>query len=377
MALADLFLTFSLMQELVFSKGDQVLRLLALTLAGYMPALVAGPVFGAFLDRRGGRRLPLFINLFRAFIVLILAYAIHTGAGPLLILSFYIMDRFAGQAHIVIRLTLFSLLSPASSLVKLNAIRERIFFVICIAGPPLAGIMVVSAGRTATLTVAAIAFFLAALVLGRGPDAVLANDGTGYWKSIGQGVRAVNVVKGMPRIFILNFMIVIGAGLVSFGTPLLIARALPAAQGAKELGFLNGGFNLGSVGATFLLTIFCGRFGEIGFFRASICLCALSCFALLLPMNKAGFALAFIILGLVSQPGFILLSSWTQALAPDGCRGRLLALNSGLQAGGFLAASMIGSLAHYAGGINLLLSLAALFMIAGIFVCPKKELIRI
>lgn len=364
--LADQVLLFVLLQTLVLARDKAAFILAALMAADYLPGLALGPVCGVVLDRFGGRTWPLALNLAKALMALALALMIGLEAKPAALLVVYFLGRSAGQAYLVSRLTLFPALVKESELLCLNALAARVSLIMRAIGPPLAGAAAGVWGPRPSLVLSAALLTLAGLILGPGPEsprnAITPAKTVDISGALKEGLAVLSRRPGLRRVFGLLTLIILGGGLVNFCAPLLAAERLAeAGPGIFWLGLMTGAFNLGSIAATFGLDRFKGK-GEGLIFRLSAGMCGLACLALIPAQGGPALAIGFLIFGLVSQPGLVILSAWVQGQAPAEARGRVLALASSLQAGGYLAASFIGAGLQSFGGLGLLLVLAGILM---------------
>lgn len=364
--LADQVLVFVLLQTLVLARDKAAFILAALMAADYLPGLALGPVCGAVLDRFGGRIWPLALNLVKALMALALALMIGFEAKPAALLFVYFLGRSAGQAYLVSRLTLFPALVKESDLLRLNALAARVSLIMRAIGPPLAGAAAGVWGPRPSLILSAGLLTLAGLILGPGPEsprkAITPAKSMALSGALKKGLAVLSRRPGLRRVFGLLTLIILGGGLVNFCAPLLAAeRPAEAGPGIFWLGLMTGAFNLGSIAATFGLDRFKGK-GEGLIFRLSAGLCGPACLALIQAQGGPALAIGFLVFGLVSQPGLVILSAWVQGQAPTEARGRVLALASSLQAGGYLAASFIGAGLQDFGGLGLLLVLAGILM---------------
>jgi len=365
--LADQVLMFVLLQTLVLARDGAAFILAALMAADYLPGLALGPLCGAVLDRFGGRTWPLALNLTKALMALALALMIGLEAKPAALLVVYFLERSAGQAYLVSRLTLFPALVKESELLRLNALAARVSLIMRAIGPPLAGAVAGVWGPRPSLVLSAALLALAGLVLGPGPEspraAITPAKTMALSGALKKGLAVLSRRTGLRRVFGLLTLIILGGGLVNFCAPLLAAERLAeAGPGIFWLGLMTGAFNLGSIAATFGVDRFKGVRSQGLIFRLSAGLCGPACLALIPAQGGPALAIGFLVFGLVSQPGLVILSTWVQGQAPVEARGRVLALASSLQAGGYLAASFIGAGLQSLSGLGLLLVLAGILM---------------
>ncbi len=201
------------------------------TFASIFPGLVASPVAGALLDRHGRVRL------------IILDYLVAVGA-LVLIGSLAIADRLPAWLLVLIALvssitgifshtglrSLFPILVPRHLWERVNAVDSNGYVVATILGPPLAAGLVATVGGPVTLLGIAVAFAVAAAVMVRVPEPLVATATTGrlmadawlglrYWwanptlRGLGFSIAVVNLAAGMTTIVIpLAVVEVLGAG---------------------------------------------------------------------------------------------------------------------------------------------------------------------
>ncbi len=366
-ALGDQLLLLVLIQSMVFQTGGDGWRLAALMAAGYVPSLLVAPLCGPLLDRYGGRSWPLCLNFLKAALVIIMVFLIGKPSGNGLILTFFLLERAAGQAYLVAKMVLLPSLTPASGLLSLNALNERVSLAVRIIGPPAAGALAGWSGPQAGLAAAAVLAVAAGTLFGSGPSrhSPTAAD------SLPQSIKQESLLPFLRtpetvRLCLHWTMVVSGGGLIAYAAPLLVADATQTGgQSVFWLGLLTGAFNSGSLAATWAVSRLTGRLTLERLYRLALTLSALICLALTALDSPPAITAAFLLFGLASQPTGLILITWTQTMAPLHLRGRILALTSGWQASVYLVSALAGAALVKSGGTSLLiLPASACFLLA-------------
>lgn len=373
-SLAEQIVLLVLMQRLVLTGDRAALFLALLALADHLPGLLLGPLCGVLLDRYGGRPWPLLLNGLRGLLALVLAALVWIDAGALALFAAFILERMAGDAYRVARLTLIPSLAPPSGLLRLNALAERAALVLRTVGPAAAGALSLVWGGGPSLIAAGVLSGAAGLVIGPGPDPGPPATTPGGWSgALGRGARQALRRCDLSRTAVLWTLLILGGGLVSFGGPLLVADRLAASgRGVFYLGLMTGAFNLGSILGTVGVDRLVGIFRGGRVFRVSTALSGGACLALLWPDAGPALVLLWLLFGLVAQPSGLILTTWTQQSAPPESRGRVLSLTAALQAGTFLAASGVGAGLHTLGGCPAVFAAAAILLAACAVAAPPR-----
>jgi MFS family permease len=177
---------------IVFDRTHNPLLTAALFLcARFVPALVA-PAFSARLEHvRGTRVLPA-LHLAEALVFAALAVCASAGSTALLIGLAAADGVLAIAARAMLWATSASLLGPRQLLRQGNSILNGGFTVAGALGPVLAGALVATVGIVPALSLDAVSFLAAALILARAPSLPLGGDNeehVGWRRQLGEGLR--------------------------------------------------------------------------------------------------------------------------------------------------------------------------------------------
>jgi MFS family permease len=177
---------------IVFDRTHNPLLTAALFLcARFVPAL-AGPAFTARLEHLRGTRVLPALHLAEALVFAALALCASAGSTALLIGLAAVDGVLAIAARAMLWATSASLLGPRQLLRQGNSILNGGFTVAGALGPVLAGALVATVGIVPALSLDAVSFLAAALILARAPSLPLGGDNEehfGWRRQLGEGLR--------------------------------------------------------------------------------------------------------------------------------------------------------------------------------------------
>jgi MFS family permease len=177
---------------IVFDRTHNPLLTAALFLcARFVPALVA-PAFTARLEHLRGTRVLPALHLGEALVFAALALCASAGSTALLIGLAAVDGVLAIAARAMLWATSASLLGPRQLLRQGNSILNGGFTVAGALGPVLAGALVATVGIVPALSLDAVSFLAAALILARAPSLPLGGDNeehVGWRRQLGEGLR--------------------------------------------------------------------------------------------------------------------------------------------------------------------------------------------
>jgi MFS family permease len=177
---------------IVFDRTHNPLLTAALFLcARFVPALVA-PAFSARLEHLRGTRVLPALHLGEALVFAALALCASAGSTALLIGLAAVDGVLAIAARAMLWATSASLLGPRQLLRQGNSILNGGFTVAGALGPVLAGALVATVGIVPALSLDAVSFLAAALILARAPSLPLGGDNeehVGWRRQLGEGLR--------------------------------------------------------------------------------------------------------------------------------------------------------------------------------------------
>lgn len=237
-----------------FAETRSAFELSKLALAMTLPAVLLGPLAGAYVDRVRRRRVLIVSDVVRGFVALAIPFLRPAlpmwtvyGAVALLYLSglFFIPARCAVVPEIVSRARLLK----ANSMLTLGAT------VATIVGFGAGGLVVMQAGWKAALVIDAVCYFLSAAAFALlkptvSPPAQGHQARIPYFGAVGAAIREVRALPG-ARVGVVIPPLVVVAGTAAYvlGVPLIENRL---EQGTLVVGLLTGLVGLGMAVGSYL-----------------------------------------------------------------------------------------------------------------------------
>ncbi len=217
-----------------------------------LPALVTGPLLGAWLDRTAHRRSAFVANQLLLLGVLLALLAV-TGRAPSGVVVG--LTLLAGLTTPVLTggfTGLLSALVPATLLRRAFGAESTSYNVAGVAGPALAGALAASAGAEAAVAVTAglSAVALAAVLRVPMPPPAGGPDGAGLLATVGVGLRLLATVPPLRAVTVATTISFTGMGALPVVFPLLAAD-LGASEAAG--GALFSAFALGALAGSLVM----------------------------------------------------------------------------------------------------------------------------
>lgn len=244
-------------------------------------------------------------------------------------------------------------------------------------GPALGGGIVALGGASAAFTVNAMSYLLVMVVLWRwrgGPQGTSARPRTGFWATIGDGLRIAWAVPEI-RTILLRAVTFTCTGAAAWALMPLVASDL-LGEGSATFGILLGALGLGAVIGAATSTWFRNRFKAETLVRMAAIIYGLSCIGVALQPGL--FAMTFLLV--VAGAGWVqALSGFSvagQLWAPLEAVGRVVAMVSSLTFGGIALGSWFwGHVAESEGvAVALMISGGAMLFVPLIgLVCPMPD----
>jgi MFS family permease len=337
-----------------------------LIVSGYtLPALVSGPLLGAWLDRTGRRRLALAGNEL-VLAAAMLGLVAVLGRGPLVW-----SVAIAAAAGVTLPLTsagftsLVPGLVPAARLPRANTVDALTFNGSAILGPAIAGTIAAatSAGTAVVVTAFIAVCAVPATLTLRVPARVGPHAAASLWATVRLGTRVL--VRTPPlRGGTLTTVALTGAqGMLAVGFPLFAIRLGSTAEvggalwGALELGAL-----VGALTATRILV----RYPPERVITAGTAVVGLVIATWPLAGSITVAAVLVGVAGLVSGPLLVATFSMRQRYAPDNLLGQVTTAGASLKIGAYAVGSAAGGwLVPATGPLTAMLVIAALHLLGG------------
>jgi MFS family permease len=335
-------------------------------LTSLVPGLLASPLAGVLLDRRG-RVLLMTLDYLVAALSLVIIFVLaraHLLTRPVLLLVVAVGGLTHPLSSVGTR-SLFPVMVPRPLWDRANAVDSGGYVVATLIGPALAGLAVALVGHTWALLLPAVASAGGAILLwglqvpasGADQSVSLVADALGAVRYV-WGNRVLRMLAITLSVFNL------GAGALSVALPVLVLRRLHA--GSTTIGLLFAVMGLAGI----LAGLATGRMGSEGRERSMLggaCLASALAFAVIaVAPNVVVVALGMAVLGLANGPLDVALFSLRQRATDPAWFGRAFAVSMNLNFAGYpigaaiagvvVARSVTGSFA-LAGGLALLAGL--------------------
>jgi MFS family permease len=312
----------------------------AVVAATTLPAVVTGPVLGAWLDRTSRRRVALGTNqvLLAASLLGILAAAGRAPGWVLLVLA--ALAGLTGPLATGGYTSMIPLLVPERLLPRANALEASSFNTAAIAGPAVAGAVAATAGAAWAVLAEAVLAGLALPAIARMPRAAApAGDhptplGTAIRQGLGQLVRTP-VLRGVTVATAVGLG---GTGLLTLAMPFWAERLGAGRAGA---GYLWAAMEAGAIA------------GALAAARPTaawpphrVVLAGLGLFGLVVvawPLTPA-FAVALVLValaGMVEGPAFAATFATRQRWSPPPLRGQIFTTAASVKLGAFAVGSAV------------------------------------
>jgi predicted MFS family arabinose efflux permease len=311
--------------------------------AATLPAVVTGPVLGAWLDRTAHRRTALASNqvVLGASLLAILAAAGRAPGWALLLL--------AAAAGLTAPLatggftSMIPALVPERLLPKANALEASSFNTAAIAGPAMAGAVAAGPGPATAVALEAALAGLALLAIARLPQVarVTARADASMAATIRQGLRHLARTPVLRGVTVATTVALGGLGLLTLALPFLAERLGAGQAGAGYLwAALEAGGMAGALAGARLLA---------GWPPQRVVLAGLALLGLLMatwPLAPS-FPVALLLValaGFLEGPAFAATFTTRQRWSPEDLRGQIFTTAASLKLGAFaVGAAVAGS----------------------------------
>ena len=262
--LGNQFVQLTLFDELVFRRESAMSNLLVMCMLEQGPSIFLSPLAGLCIDRLGGRKLLMFVNLIKYPLVGVLVFT----SCRWVIFSAYLWFITCSLFFNIGRLSLIPLLVSRRELIRFNSLNERVCLGARIFGPLLIGWIVLKGGQEAALGLAALSFTLSVFAIYGLPESCRAAEPSGQsFKTDKSFMLQLFQYKApfkdnpLLRVYFVVFgALLLGSGVMNFGLPLFFKKTL--GKDISDWGVIMSGFQAGSFISTILLPIFSSMFNH-------------------------------------------------------------------------------------------------------------------
>jgi predicted MFS family arabinose efflux permease len=333
----------------------------AVVAATTLPAVVTGPVLGAWLDRTGRRRVALAANqvLLAASLVGILAAAGRAPGWVLLALA--AVAGLTGPLATGGYTSMIPLLVPEPLLARANALEASSFNTAAIAGPAVAGAVAATAGPAAAVLAEAALAALALPAIARLPALRGTTPGS-LAGAIRRGLRHLARTPVLRGVTVATAVGMGGTGLLTLALPFWAERL---GAGRAAAGYLWAALEAGAIAGALAAA------GPAAVWPPQrVVLAGLGLFGLvvaawpLAPSFPAALALVALA-GLVEGPAFAATFATRQRWSPPDLRGQIFTTAASLKLGAFAVGSALAGPALDRSGVGgTLVAVGALQLLA-------------
>jgi predicted MFS family arabinose efflux permease len=336
----------------------------AVVAATTLPAVVTGPVLGAWLDRTGRRRVALATNqvLLAASLLGILAAAGRAPGWTLLVLA--ALAGLTGPLATGGYTSMIPLLVPERLLARANALEASSFNTAAIAGPAVAGAVAATAGPAWAVLAEAVLAGLALPAIARLPRlaAPAGDHPTPLAAAIRQGIGHLARTPVLRGVTVATAVGMGGAGLLTLALPFWAQRLGVGRAGA---GYLWAALEAGAIAGALAAARPAAAWPP-----QRVVLAGLGLFGLVMttwPLAPSfPVALALVALaGMAEGPAFAATFATRQRWSPPALRGQIFTTAASLKLGAFAVGSALAGPAVDRAGVGAtLVVVAALQLLA-------------
>lgn len=330
-----------------------------------LPALVTGPVLGAWLDRTASRRRAFVANqllLLGSLVALLLV----TGTAPTwAVLGLALLGGLTAPVLTGGFTGLIAPLLPAALLRRAYGAEATSYNVAGVAGPALAGTLagLLGAGVAVGVTAALSALALAAVLQVPMPGPPLGADRRGLWSAVAAGLSLLLRTPALRSLTLATTISFAGMGAMPVAFPLL---AVELGAGAAAAGLLFSTFALGALAGSLLIASRTPRLGPmrlayLGITGLGLAWTALA-FAPTLPVAVAVIAVAGALEGPVLASTLAVRELWS----PSSMRTQVVTTAASLKFGGYALGSATAGAAAATYGVRGALVVAAVAQLVGV-----------
>jgi MFS family permease len=312
----------------------------AVVAATTLPAVVTGPVLGAWLDRTSRRRLALAANqgLLAASLVGILAAAGRAPGWVLVLLA--TAAGLSGPLSTGGYTSMIPLLVPERLLARANALEASSFNIAAIAGPAVAGAVAATAGAAWAVLAEAVLAGLALPAIARLPRlAVAAGDApASLATAIRQGLALLARTPVLRGVTVATAVGLGGSGLLTLAMPFWAERL---GAGRAAAGYLFAALEAGAIAGALVAARPAAPWPPQRVVLAGLGLFGLAVTAWpLAPSFPAALGLVALA-GLVEGPAFAATFATRQRWSPPELRGQIFTTAASLKLGAYAVGSAL------------------------------------
>ena len=323
----------------------------AVVAAFTLPAVVTGPVLGAWLDRTSRRRLALASNqvLMTASLLGLLAAA---GRGP-----GWVLPPLAALAGLTGPLatggytSMIPLLVPEPLLARANALEASSFNTAAIAGPAVAGALAAVTGPASAVLAEAVLAALAVAAIARLPRvAVPAGDRPDpLGATIRQGLRHLARTPVLRGVTVATAVAMCGTGLLTLALPFWAERLGAGRAGA---GYLWAALEAGAIAGALAAARPTAPWPPQRVVLAGLGLFGLAILAWPLAPSFPVALVLVALAGVVEGPSFAATFATRQRWSPPALRGQIFTTAASLKLGAFAIGSALAAPTVAQGGVD-------------------------
>jgi MFS family permease len=316
-----------------------------------LPAVVTGPVLGAWLDRTSRRRLALASNqvLLTASLLGLLAAA---GRGP-----GWVLPPLAALAGLTGPLatggytSMIPLLVPEPLLARANALEASSFNTAAIAGPAVAGALAAVTGPASAVLAEAVLAALAVAAIARLPRvAVPAGDRPDpLGATIRQGLRHLARTPVLRGVTVATAVGMCGTGLLTLALPFWAERLGAGRAGA---GYLWAALEAGAIAGALAAARPTAPWPPQRVVLAGLGLFGLAILAWPLAPSFPAALVLVALAGVVEGPSFAATFATRQRWSPPALRGQIFTTAASLKLGAFAIGSALAAPTVARGGVG-------------------------
>lgn len=253
--LGNQFVQLTLLDLLIFKGESALSNLLLLCVLQQAPSIFLSPLAGQWIDRLGGRKWLIIVNLSKCLLVGILVFKSYQGIIFPAYLCFIIGSLFF---HIG-RLSLTPILIPKDELISFNSLNERVSLAGSIFGPWLIGSIVLKTGEGVAFALAGLLLALSACAVYGLPKLGRVAERSTHRLRQSNGLRHLlfkykEPLRGnhdLKGYFLVFGFVLLGGGVLNIGLPIFYKTNF--GKDIANWGLILSGFQAGSCLATFLL----------------------------------------------------------------------------------------------------------------------------
>jgi MFS family permease len=343
-----------------------------------LPALVTGPLLGAWLDRTTHRRRAFVANQLLLLASLLALLAATGTAPPWAVVSLALVGGLTAPVLTGGFTGLIAPLLPAALLRRAYGAEATSYNTAGVAGPALAGTLagLLGAGVAVGVTAGLSALALLAVLRVPMPAPPLATGARGLWRAVAGGLGLLLRTPALRSLTLATTLSFAGMGAMPVAFPLL---AVELGAGATAAGLLFSTFALGALAGSLLVASRTPRTGPMRLAYLGIAGLALAwtalAFAPSLPVAVAVIAVAGALEGPVLASTLAVRELWS----PASMRTQVVTTAASLKFGGFALGSAGAGVAAAAAGVRGALAVAALAQVVAVLTglaVAGRELLR-